>query len=239
MVLFQQPLLSFSNPSINRVTFSPLDVTGLILWLDANDLSTITKSSDLVSQWDDKSGQGNDLTEATNKPLWVDGAHNSKDTIRFDGTNDAINIDAFTGGALTQPSTIFIVCTFPDAADETVFDNALGGTTRHVFESSTTVYQLYAGTIATTGTADASFAQFNVLFSTTASVLRRNKTDVGTGLDVGTQTLDGFVLGNNQESYELESGVDNYLLEDSSGQLLIDQRVEVISSSTVGITEAT
>jgi hypothetical protein len=40
------------------------------------------------------------------------------------------------------------------------------------------------------------------------------------------------------ESYELESGVDNYLLEDSSGQLLIDQRVEVISSSTVGITEA-
>jgi hypothetical protein len=32
----------------------------------------------------------------------------------------------------------------------------------------------------------------------------------------------------NAESYELESGVDNYLLEDSSGQLLIDQRVEVI-----------
>lgn len=40
------------------------------------------------------------------------------------------------------------------------------------------------------------------------------------------------------ESYELESGVDKYLLEDSSGQLLIDQRVEVISTSTVGITEA-
>ncbi len=39
------------------------------------------------------------------------------------------------------------------------------------------------------------------------------------------------------DSYELESGVDNYLLEDSSGQLLIDQRVEV-KSSNIGITEA-
>ncbi len=41
-----------------------------------------------------------------------------------------------------------------------------------------------------------------------------------------------------QESYELESGVDNYLLEDGSGQLLIDQRVEVVGSDTVGVTEA-
>lgn len=39
------------------------------------------------------------------------------------------------------------------------------------------------------------------------------------------------------DSYIIEAGVDNYLLEDSSGQLLIDQRVEVISSSIVGITE--
>ena len=41
-----------------------------------------------------------------------------------------------------------------------------------------------------------------------------------------------------QESYELESGVDNYLLEDGSGQLLIDQRVEVVGNDTVGVTEA-
>ena len=41
------------------------------------------------------------------------------------------------------------------------------------------------------------------------------------------------------DSYIIEAGVDNYLLEDASGQLLIDQRVEVVGSSTVGVTEST
>jgi hypothetical protein len=35
------------------------------LWLDASDISTITQSSGKVSQWDDKSGNGNHLTQAT------------------------------------------------------------------------------------------------------------------------------------------------------------------------------
>ncbi len=41
------------------------------------------------------------------------------------------------------------------------------------------------------------------------------------------------------DQYLIEAGVDNYLLEDASGQLLIDQRVEVVGSSTVGVTEST
>jgi hypothetical protein len=42
--------------------FSPLDLPGLLLWLDASDASTITESAGLVSQWNDKSGNANHVT---------------------------------------------------------------------------------------------------------------------------------------------------------------------------------
>jgi hypothetical protein len=45
-------------------TFTPADIT-TSLWLDAQDSSTITHSSNAVSQWDDKSGNGNHATQST------------------------------------------------------------------------------------------------------------------------------------------------------------------------------
>ncbi len=44
--------------------FSPLDLSPS-LWLDASDSSTITQSSGAVSQWNDKSGNGRDVSQAT------------------------------------------------------------------------------------------------------------------------------------------------------------------------------
>lgn len=63
--------------------FSPAQLKNKMWWLDANDLSTITKSSNLVSSWADKSGNGNHATEATNKPLYVAGAVNGRGAIKF------------------------------------------------------------------------------------------------------------------------------------------------------------
>ena len=47
------------------------DVDGLTLWLDAADSSSITHSSNAVSQWSDKSGNGNHATQSTsaNQPV--------------------------------------------------------------------------------------------------------------------------------------------------------------------------
>ena len=42
--------------------FAPTDVSGLQLWLDANDNSTLTVSGSYVNQWNDKSGKGNNAT---------------------------------------------------------------------------------------------------------------------------------------------------------------------------------
>lgn len=66
--------------------FSPKNVAGLMWWHDASNLASITKDgSDLVSQWNDLSGNGNHLTQSTdgNKPKWVSGAVNNRAAIHF------------------------------------------------------------------------------------------------------------------------------------------------------------
>jgi hypothetical protein len=64
------------------------DIDGLALWLDAEDSSTITHSSNAVSQWSDKSGNGNHATQSTaaNRPSLATKA------IQFDGTNDGFTL---------------------------------------------------------------------------------------------------------------------------------------------------
>ena len=52
--------------------FNPTDITGCTLWLDGQDQTQITQSSNLVSQWSDKSGSGNHATQSTggNQPTY-------------------------------------------------------------------------------------------------------------------------------------------------------------------------
>ena len=60
------------------------------LWLDAADELSIKENSGGVWQWDDKSGNGNHLAQATasNQPTTGVTAINSKNTVSFDGISD-------------------------------------------------------------------------------------------------------------------------------------------------------
>ena len=71
-----------------QAAFSPLDLSP-ILWLDAADTSTITESGGAVSQWDDKSGNGNDLVQATaaNQPTTGTTTINGLNVISLDGND--------------------------------------------------------------------------------------------------------------------------------------------------------
>lgn len=75
--------------------------SALAMWLDASDSSTITLNGSTVSQWSDKSGRGNNATQATaaNQPTysataWV----NNRPALVFDGTNDRLALP--TSGTL-------------------------------------------------------------------------------------------------------------------------------------------
>lgn len=72
--------------------FSPSNLSGLAIWLDAQDITTFTKNgSNLVSQWNDKSGNNNHAVQATGvrQPLYVQTGINSRPAVegRHDGSN--------------------------------------------------------------------------------------------------------------------------------------------------------
>jgi hypothetical protein len=81
--------------------FRPSDLLGLELWLDASDASTITSSGSpaTVSQWDDKSGNGRNVTQGTaaNQPTTGSTTQNGLNVLVFDGSNDSL---ASANGAL-------------------------------------------------------------------------------------------------------------------------------------------
>lgn len=89
--------------------FSPSDISGLKVWLDADQITGLV-NDDPVTTWTDESGTGNDVTEATNKPLYKTGGLNSKPYVYFDGTNDILLKSSPTGlptGANAR--TVFVV----------------------------------------------------------------------------------------------------------------------------------
>jgi hypothetical protein len=219
---------SYWNPKLPTVA-------GLKLHLDASDLSTITKDgSNLVSQWDDKSGNGNHFLQATatNQPLWVNAVHNSNPTIRFDGIDNYIKNSGWTGGALTDPNTFFMVCTFPNnSTDPFLFDGYADGGNRHTFyRNASDYYVIYAGGNASSSptTTSTALAQFTLLYNSTSSTIRRNGSQIGSTGSVGSETTDGLNLGavwnNTQPSafdvcefiiYNADvSGTDRTLIED-------------------------
>ena len=66
----------------------------LALWLDASDNTTVTHSSNAVSQWSDKSGQANHLlqSDSNKKPAYSNNGLNSLPTLSFDGTSDYLEL---------------------------------------------------------------------------------------------------------------------------------------------------
>lgn len=65
----------------------------LALWLDADDSSTITLNGSTVSQWNDKSGNGRHVSQATaaSQPTYTVNGLNGQSVLTFDGINDFLN----------------------------------------------------------------------------------------------------------------------------------------------------
>lgn len=82
-------------------------VPGMIYWLDAGDLGSLSRGVDnKVSQWNDRSGNGRHFaqTDAARQPLYVADALSGKPAVRFDGSDDRLVLPGST-----SPQTVFIV----------------------------------------------------------------------------------------------------------------------------------
>lgn len=85
----------YVNPYSFAAPWTPAQITTAI-WLDAADSSTITESGGVVSQWDDKSGNGRHFTQATvaNRPTFESAVQNGLSAVKF--------VNGPSGGATRQ-----------------------------------------------------------------------------------------------------------------------------------------
>ena len=79
---------------------SPTSISGLALWLDAADASTLTLSGSNITSWNDKSGNGNNAT-ATGTPTYNTAGLNSRPATAFNGSCYFQGNVSITGQTLT------------------------------------------------------------------------------------------------------------------------------------------
>lgn len=180
--------------------FLPTDLTGLKLWFDANDPTTITDDGGgLVSQWNDKSGGANNVLATGNeRPLVVADVQNGKPVIRFDGITNFMEMTPFT--QINQPVTIAIVCNMPTNtnSDRQVFDGVEANPQRIAFlnsNDSPSRHFLFAGGLAFKSTnVDRVIRLFTLVYDGASSNLRIDSANIATA-DPGSNSTTGIKFG--------------------------------------------
>lgn len=88
--------------------FSPTDIDGIQLWLDASQITGLT-DGDTVATWSDESGESNDATQSTSsyQPTYQTNELNGEPIVRFDGTDDYLDLGTQINNLSNY--TVFIV----------------------------------------------------------------------------------------------------------------------------------
>lgn len=171
---------------------SPIPTDDLHAWWKSD--TGVLTDVDGVYEWEDQSGNGHSLKQATGskKPQVASANLNGIDTIDPDGVDDLLSTDAWT--ELSQPTTIYIVTERNPTNGKYTFDG-LGSTKRHAFFDDEN--RIFAGAILdpTVGRA-AGWSYWSLHFNTTSSEIWQNGNDLrsGTPGDAGSQGLTGLRL---------------------------------------------
>ena len=177
------------------------------LWLDAVDASTITQSSSLVSQWNDKSGNSRHATAAsTERPTYSATSFNGKQGLTFNGTSNVMQANALAPvlDDNDTPFSAYVAVNF-SAGSLLALSSAANGNPLHrliAIDSPPSGISIRRDTgLTVASVTGSSFASANhllgVVFTGTSATLYKNGTQDATGsLDVGTlDTLDRFAIG--------------------------------------------
>lgn len=181
--------------------FSPTDISGLKLWVkaDANVYSdagsTPAVNDDPVQQWNDQSGIGYNLSQATSgqRPLLKTNVLNSLPILRFDGSDDQIVGATGTFAAANQPLTYFIVLKKADTTNKVPMS---GGTGAFLFNWSGSTGDAYAGTSLTFTCTITNWNIIGVVFNGASSIVRCNGAETtgnaGSGAFGATVTVGSY-----------------------------------------------
>lgn len=167
------------------------------MWLDASDATTITSVGAAVSQWDDKSGNGNHASQAVgvNQPSTGIDTVNGLNVLTFDGVASYL---VSLGVRATQPNTTILVAgtTNTTPSQQPIIDGYPEGINRQLAltGSSNTLLGINSGAwIYSTATEDAVPHTFILSYAGAASGIVADGATVATG-DAGTRDLSGGMI---------------------------------------------
>lgn len=149
-----------------------------------------------VASWNDASGNGRHLTQATdaNRPVFRSStaAINSKPTVEFNTQNLQCSNTIF--GTLSQPNSIVMI--FQNLTTDGTTDNYIDGFTgnRQIVRKRLSSWSMAATTEVAGGTIDTSKHCLVSFFNTTGSALELDGISLATG-NAGTQALNGLIVG--------------------------------------------
>ena len=168
-------------------------------WTPPND-------GDPVSQWDDQSGNGNHLVQATaaNQPTYLASGNAGRPAIRFDAGGPSY-LDA-AGVSQSQPNTVVVVWRKGGTGTEMAHD----GISARQFHSASGTWNYFAGSVRSSSSPfapDISDVRLAVLrFDGSGSTMNIDG-QLSSDLNPGTQALDGLRVGaNNFESQGVDQG---------------------------------
>lgn len=182
--------------------------SGFTVRYDASDTLTITESGGLVSQWNDKSGNGYHLTSSTTKPTTGSVTQNGRNALSFPGSK-YMNSSSFSAALST--GTVYVVGSCQGNPNN-YFTDGYGASGRWAFGSNllgTSKIDCYAGTGFATSIASTSpvaMAVWVVKFNGASSAIWRDGSSVATG-NAGSQTLSLLRVGANTSAAQSLNGV--------------------------------
>jgi len=122
---------TLATGGVDSPVASPLEIGDCALWLDAG--QGITQAGGYVSQWDDMSGNSRHASQATgaSQPAYVSDGLNGTPVLRFDGTNDYLDLSSTSGNLFRNltGASIFMVFTPTRSTYEGLFVASAGNTT--------------------------------------------------------------------------------------------------------------
>jgi len=175
---------SFRFVTGSGAPWTPADIT-TAAWYDAT--TGVSDTAGAVDQWDDQSGNNNDLTQtSTNRPTTNSQTLNGLNVIDFDGVNDSL---FHSTSFATQPTSFAAVFVRDvSGADHTVFDGISGRNMLRL--RSTDVLAVFAGSFVGTDSITTGAILASGVFDDGSSEIRLNGGTAVSGT-AGTQDFDG------------------------------------------------
>ncbi len=228
---------------LNVIEWTPAQIT-TALWLDAADESTITLNSTTVSQWDDKSGNSRNFSQATagNQPVYSTNALNGKNVVNF-VSSDALIRAAIPFNDLGNNS-LYVVGnrTGGNYYNVTVIISRAAGRTRNMLFGDDTYWGVYTAS-SPVGFVGATYKICGIIAdqATNAFLYYQDGTSQGSAGTVNSGTVFGdnnCYLGNDQYGSALAGNIAEVIFCDEKNTDSDRQKIEGYLAHKWGLTSS-